>query len=110
MSKEYLEKDFDPNSSTVVQLKSILSANDVHTGHNPKKADLVEAFNQLVKPKVEEIKAKLEEEENNDDYFNGKVNGNASSSSQNTSSSRRVSLILFNLLFILNILFFLYLF
>jgi hypothetical protein len=57
---EYLRPGFEPQSATVPRLRSILVAESVAYPSSAKKADLIELFNQNVKPKAKKLLAARE--------------------------------------------------
>ncbi|QLG72835.1 hypothetical protein HG535_0D05440 [Zygotorulaspora mrakii] len=60
MDTEYLGRGFDPNSIKVAQLRRILVENKVDFASHAKKAELVQLFEEQVKPKVPKLRKKYE--------------------------------------------------
>ena len=53
----YLEPDFDPSSLTMPRLRSILVAHNVNYPSSAKKGQLVELFNENVRPQARQIRS-----------------------------------------------------
>lgn len=57
-SLDYLQEDFDPRSTTVPRLRSILVKHNVHYPSTAKKSQLVELFNDEITPQAKKILAR----------------------------------------------------
>ena len=54
---DYLQPSFEPSSVTIPILRNILMSNDIHYPASAKKADLVDIFNQRLRPKTRKLLA-----------------------------------------------------
>ena len=57
---DYLQPSFEPSSVTIPILRNILMSNDIHYPASAKKADLVDIFNQRLRPKTRKLLAARE--------------------------------------------------